>query len=233
MLHDDEILEIEKKMRAEHARDLEALEAVKRLRKYLPKGDTPIKSETVTPAPPRMNGRPTGRSGLTEVIRNIVRAQDPTYRWTRASIEEALDTRKFEVRAKDKVAAINQSLRTLVSSGELRLISQGSGSAPSVYGSPEREGAALKPLTSHRQGPQTGRKEQLAQFLLTHGPTSRVDIVLKAGLPEGTVSYCLNDERFFEQVEGRNWNLTAFSRRGLARAAQLEESTSSETGGEG
>ena len=218
MLRDDEILEIEKRIRAEYARDLEALETVKRLRKYLPKGDTPIKSETVTPAPPRMNGRPTGptdRSGLTHVIRDIVRTQDPTCRWTRASIEEALDTRGFEVRAKDKAAAINQSLRALVSSGELRLISQGRGSAPSVYGPPEREGAVLKPLTPHRQGPQTGRKEQLGRFLLTHGPTSRADIVEKAGLPEGTVSYCLNDERFFEQVEGGNWNLTAFSRRGL------------------
>ena len=49
---------------------------------------------------------------------------------------------------------------------------------------------------------------------------SRVDIVAKAGLPEGTVSYCLNDTHVFAQVEGGNWNLTEFFRRGIARTTQ-------------
>ena len=215
MLDVDEIAEIEKRMREEHARDLEALEAVKRLRKYLPEGDTPIKSETVPPSPPRT--KEPRRRGLTQELRDIVSTQDETLRWTRASIEGELDRRGFEIRAKDKVAAINQSLRTLVIGGELRVVSLGSGSAPSVYGPPEPEGDEVaiptpppkeNPAQSNGQGPLRGRKEQLARFLLTNGPASRMDISANAGLPKGTVSYCLKDQRFFEQVEGGNWKLT-------------------------
>ena len=60
-----------------------------------------------------------------------------------------------------------------------------------------------------------GRKDELAEFLRTNGPMSRVAIVEKSGLPEGTVSYCLSDKRFFEQIDGGDWNITEFSRRGL------------------
>jgi hypothetical protein len=63
----------------------------------------------------------------------------------------------------------------------------------------------------------SGRKVQLAQFLMDHGPMSRVAIVEAAELPEGTVSYCLADKRFFQQLDGGNWDITDFSRRGLER----------------
>jgi len=39
-------------------------------------------------------------------------------------------------------------------------------------------------------------------------------------LPEGTVSYCLNDKRFFEQLESGDWNITESSRQGLERKAK-------------
>ena len=65
----------------------------------------------------------------------------------------------------------------------------------------------------------TGRKVELAKFLLTHGPASRVDIIDKAGLPEGTVSYCLSDKRFFVQGSDGNWNINDYSRRGLERGS--------------
>ncbi len=217
MLQADEISGIEKRMREEHARDLEALEGLKRLRKYLPERDNLPKSGATTPTTPRTNEQGV-RSGLKGVIRDIVSTQDPTRRWTRTSVAKALDDIGFEVRAKDKDAAINQSLRTLVNRGELSLISQGSGSALSVYGPSERKTDTVGPPSSPVQS--TGRKEELAQFLLTHGPMSRVDIVAKAGLPEGTVSYCLNDTHIFAQVEGGNWNLTEFFRRGIARTTQ-------------
>jgi hypothetical protein len=66
-----------------------------------------------------------------------------------------------------------------------------------------------------------GRKEELAEFLLAKGPMSRVDIVEKAGLPEGTVSYCLGDKRFFEQLKNGDWDITEFSKRGLERKGKL------------
>lgn len=63
----------------------------------------------------------------------------------------------------------------------------------------------------------SGRKVELAAFLLDQGPLSRVAIVEKSGIPEGTVSYCLSDKRFFVQTEGGDWTITDFSKRGLER----------------
>jgi hypothetical protein len=62
---------------------------------------------------------------------------------------------------------------------------------------------------------QQPRKEALAEFLIKSGPMSRADIVNKAGLPEGTISYCLNDKRFFEQMANGDWDVTQFSRHGF------------------
>lgn len=66
----------------------------------------------------------------------------------------------------------------------------------------------------------SGRKVELAQFLLANGPMSRVAIVERSGLPEGTVSYCLADKRFFEQAADGSWHITEYSRRGLERQAR-------------
>jgi hypothetical protein len=63
---------------------------------------------------------------------------------------------------------------------------------------------------------QLPRKEALAAFLIQNGPMSRSDIVVRSGIPEGTVSYCLNDKRFFEQNEEGLWTTTEFSRKGFA-----------------
>jgi hypothetical protein len=67
------------------------------------------------------------------------------------------------------------------------------------------------------QSQPSGRKVELAQFLSEHGQMSRVAIVEKSGIPEGTVSYCLSDKRFFEQTESGDWTITDFSRKGLER----------------
>lgn len=75
---------------------------------------------------------------------------------------------------------------------------------------------------SDASGRPGGRKEQLAKFLIENGPTSRVGIVERSGIPEGTVSFCLNDKRFFQQVGNGDWDVTDFSRRGFERRAILE-----------
>jgi hypothetical protein len=72
---------------------------------------------------------------------------------------------------------------------------------------------------------QKPRKEALAEFLIQNGPMSRSDIVAKAGLPEGTISYCLNDKRFFEQMENGDWAATEFSKRGFQMKAHDEHPT--------
>ncbi|MBZ5676433.1 MAG: hypothetical protein LAP61_19500 [Acidobacteriia bacterium] len=65
------------------------------------------------------------------------------------------------------------------------------------------------------EAPQKPRKEALADFLIKNGPMSRAEIVSKAGLPEGTISYCLSDKRFFTQLDNGDWDATEFSRRGF------------------
>lgn len=62
-----------------------------------------------------------------------------------------------------------------------------------------------------------GRKEELANFILKSGPMTRTELVEKSGIPEGTVSYCLSDKRFFDQSEDGTWHITEFSKRGLER----------------
>ena len=71
--------------------------------------------------------------------------------------------------------------------------------------------------TVHSEQPKaaTGRKVQLAEFLYKHGAMPRTTIVEKSGLPEGTVSYCLNDKRFFVQAANGDWDINDFSRKGL------------------
>src|SRR5260370_2381660 len=61
----------------------------------------------------------------------------------------------------------------------------------------------------------SGRKVELAKFLATHGAASRATIIEKAGLPEGTISYCLNDKRFFQQLADGHWAITDYSTRRL------------------
>ena len=93
---------------------------------------------------------------------------------------------------------------------------------PSVPAKAPTEAAAPKlaspqPTPAFNQANPVGRKEQLAKFLLEHGPMPRGVLYERAGIPEGTVSYCLNDKRFFVQLENGDWSITEFSRRGLER----------------
>ena len=64
--------------------------------------------------------------------------------------------------------------------------------------------ASQKPLFQ-KAGEKT-RKEELVDFLKAHGPKTRVDIVNQTGIPAGTVSFCLRDNRFSKTEDGR-WQL--------------------------
>ena len=65
----------------------------------------------------------------------------------------------------------------------------------------------------------SGRKVELAKFLVRKGAVDRATIIAESGLPEGTISYCLNDKRFFVQAEDGKWSITEYSRRGLERGS--------------
>jgi hypothetical protein len=69
------------------------------------------------------------------------------------------------------------------------------------------------------QKPPSGRKVELAKFLVGKGAVDRATIIAESGLPEGTISYCLNDKRFFMQSPDGKWAITEYSRRGLERGS--------------
>jgi hypothetical protein len=84
-----------------------------------------------------------------------------------------------------------------------------------IADTPQPSQMQMKLVPPNAAPQQLPRKEALAAFLIQNGPMSRSDIVIKSGIPEGTVSYCLNDKRFFEQIDGGLWTATEFSKRGF------------------
>jgi hypothetical protein len=131
MLEATQIAEIERKMKEEHKRDLEALQ---RLRKYLPASETANRSAQSGAEEPRSsNGRPRGRkTGLRKKIREAIDSM-PDQHLTRAEIAEILDADGFEIQAVDPVSSMNQALRKLVIRKDIALAKPGLGSSPAKY----------------------------------------------------------------------------------------------------
>jgi hypothetical protein len=50
------------------------------------------------------------------------------------------------------------------------------------------------------------RKEQVAEFISSHGPATRSEIISGTDIPTGTIAYCLNDEKRFVNQDGK-WHL--------------------------
>jgi len=71
--------------------------------------------------------------------------------------------------------------------------------------SARRTSVDQKPLFA-RSGDKT-RKEQLAEFLKANGPKTRKEIIDQAGLPAGTVAFCLNDDTRFAKSGDGKWGV--------------------------
>lgn len=63
---------------------------------------------------------------------------------------------------------------------------------------------SLIPVESRRT-----RKDQVEEYLKQHGPSRRKEIAEGLGVPEGTVSYVLNDKERFSNVEHGKWDLVS------------------------
>jgi len=50
-----------------------------------------------------------------------------------------------------------------------------------------------------------GRKAQVAEFIKTHGPSTRSEIVAGTDIPKGTIAYCLKDETRFVRGDDGKW----------------------------
>jgi len=137
MVEEKQIAEIERRMREEHRLDLEALQ---RLKKYLPaNGTEPSTPTAATSAPSRPTRSKMAPTGLTATVLSII-ASDNARIWTRRDIESQLDGRDFVIHAKDKVAAVNQALKSLVGRDQVELVRKGSGSLLAQYRYPKSTG---------------------------------------------------------------------------------------------
>jgi len=60
------------------------------------------------------------------------------------------------------------------------------------------------------------RKAQIRDFILAAGASRRSEIVEKTGIPEGTVSYVLNDDKVFRHIDSTGkWDVVKEIRDGL------------------
>ncbi len=50
-----------------------------------------------------------------------------------------------------------------------------------------------------------GRKAEVAEFIRTHGPSTRSEILAGTDIPKGTIAYCLNDKTRFVDGDDGKW----------------------------
>jgi hypothetical protein len=122
----------------------------------------------------------------------------------------------------EKIASLQEARDRLAAAfgvnGNLSTAIHGKANVAAHLDQPTNGRATVQPAT--RGVSHGGRKVQLAQLLMERGSMSRITIIASCGIPEGTVSYCLNDKRFFEQNEKGDWDITEFSRKGLLQRAK-------------
>jgi hypothetical protein len=56
-------------------------------------------------------------------------------------------------------------------------------------------------------GPKKTQKEVLVDFLRTHGPATRSEIMTKANMPKGTIAFLLNQKQTFMRLDDRRWTV--------------------------
>jgi hypothetical protein len=55
----------------------------------------------------------------------------------------------------------------------------------------------------------SARKNEVAQFIKTHGPSKRADIRSGTKMPVGTLAYVLNDKERFTRLPDGRWDIKA------------------------
>src|SRR5262245_45918115 len=105
------------------------------------------------------------------------------------------------------IQAIDRKIAKLQSAKDL-LISEFANAPTETDGGPPRpssmSGGPPEPSFRNvfiRPEPPSTRKDQITNFLKENGPSTRREIVSKTGIPEGTVSYVLNDSDTFRHLD--------------------------------
>src|SRR5689334_16248719 len=68
---------------------------------------------------------------------------------------------------------------------------------------PDRPIPAASVPSSNSNGSYGTRKDQIAKFIAERGPSTRGEIIAGTGIPAGTIAYCLNDPKRFENKHGK------------------------------
>jgi hypothetical protein len=135
MLDTSQIEQLERKMREEHQKDLDALT---RLKRYMP---TP--AEQVSAAKPKEQGvDPAPRladSHTTEVVKSLrahvaeIMAADPTIMWDAPKMVATLQARGVALQAKTPTPGIQLIMARWLDLGKALLVRKGSGRTPNIY----------------------------------------------------------------------------------------------------
>jgi hypothetical protein len=52
------------------------------------------------------------------------------------------------------------------------------------------------------------RKDEITDFIRTHGPQTRAQIIAQVAIPRGTLAYVLNDRERFRRLRDGTWTIT-------------------------
>jgi hypothetical protein len=131
-MNQEQIAEIERHMREEHRKDLEALA---RLKRFLPQNGLshPVPAaevEQIDLDEDFEDPKPVTslRSKIGEVLN-----ENPSVRWTTQKVLARLREDKFPLKAQKPIYSVGQALQKLVTKGTIRIIRHGTGSDPNVY----------------------------------------------------------------------------------------------------
>ena len=128
------VVELEQQMLEEHRKDLEALT---RLKRFLPSNDNVGGQETSTiiTEPPSHSTIaslvPEEGTPLKYAIRDILN-NDPSVKWINKKILQYLLDVGFELKAQKPIYSIGQATQQLLGSGEIKLVKKGFGSTPNI-----------------------------------------------------------------------------------------------------
>ncbi len=122
-------------LKEELRKDLEALERVERLMAAKNGSAAPVSENQlpllqVSEADEFDSEAPA--SSLRGTIEQIVNG-DPSSRWTTQKVLARLKEMKYDLRAKQPIYSVGQTLNVLVKKGRIRLARKGAGSAPNIY----------------------------------------------------------------------------------------------------
>lgn len=213
MLDAKQLAAIELAMAEEHRRDKEALDRMKR---FIRGGDSP-QQRPLSLAPSTFvrdeededdSGEGSIRSKVAEVF-----DANPDRRWTIPQMVAYLNEIGFTLKAQRPEATMYGVFQRLRERGRIRIVRRGTGRTPHTYRSTAGEaaqphGSAVpKQESNATNGVIAPSSQKVISFLQANGPSKRMEIIQKSGIPAGTIANVLTRKDIFRHRQDGKWEL--------------------------